>query len=185
MTLSALGIFSAAGAGGGPQTYELISTQILGGTQASVSFDVSSFASTYRHLQIRVAGRGTNASNIVAIRLACNGVGGTSYSTHGLYGTGSVVGSLGSGSLPSMYAGLITGSSATANNFAGSVIDILDAYSSTKNKTVRTLYGAANHEVGLHSGAFLSTASITSITLTPDVGSFAASSRFSIYGVRG
>jgi hypothetical protein len=187
MTLSALGIFSAAGAGGvAAGTYELIETQILGSSQASVVFsNLGTYSSTYKHLQIRIAGRGTHATSLLAIRLQANGVTTSSYSTHGLFGNGSSVGSYGYSSLTSMYGGILTGSSATANSFGGSVLDILDAYSTTKNKTVRVFYGGATTEVGYHSGAFLSTASITSINLFPDASSFAANSRFSIYGVRG
>lgn len=187
MTLSALGIFSAAGAGGVAVSsdYELISSTFLTGTQASVSFDVSSFALTYRHLQIRAVVRGTHAANLLAIRFAANGVGGTSYSLHGLYGNASVVASYAASSQPTSYSGLMTGANAAANNFGASVIEIHEAFSSTKNKTIRTLGGIANHEVSLQSGAFLSTASISSIVLTPDAGSFAANSRFSIYGIKG
>jgi hypothetical protein len=184
MALFPLGILSAA-AGGVQGDYELISSEILGSAQASVVFDVSSFASTYKHLQIRSTARGTHATALLAIRLQANGITSSSYSTHGLFGNGSSVGSYGYSNLVSMYAGIATGSSATANSFGASVLDILDAYSTTKNKTLRGFYGGATTEVGYHSGAFLSTASITSVNLFPDAGSFAAGSRFSLYGIRG
>jgi hypothetical protein len=50
-----LGILSAAGAGGGVAgDYELISSEILGTTAASVTFSsLGDYSSTYKHLQIR------------------------------------------------------------------------------------------------------------------------------------
>jgi hypothetical protein len=186
MTLSALGIFSAAGAGGvAAGTYELISTTILGSSQPSITFDVSTLGSTYRHLQIRATGRSTHAANAVGIRIRFNGVSTSSYSTHGLYGSGSAVASFSAISTESGYAGLVSGANAATNNFGATVLDILDPFSSTKNKTTRSLHGVATGEVGVHSAAFLSTAPATSITLLSDAGNFIAGSRFSLYGIKG
>jgi hypothetical protein len=186
MTLSALGIFSAAGAGGVfASDYELIETYTLGSNQGAITFSsLATYASTYRHLQIRFAARGTHAVNGLGVRLQFNGITSSSYSTHGLYGTGSTVGAFGASSLVSMYSGLITGSAAATNNFGASVVDILDAYSSIKNKTVRSMY-ATTTEAGMHSGAFLSTSSTTSLLLFPDFGDFVSGSRFSLYGIKG
>jgi hypothetical protein len=52
------GVFSAAGSSVS-NSYELISTTILpNSSSTSVTFDVSSLASTYKHLQVRVCGFG-------------------------------------------------------------------------------------------------------------------------------
>jgi hypothetical protein len=84
---------------------------------------------------------------------------------------------------------LAASNSSTSNAFSTSVIDILDAYSSTKNKTVRILGGfadGANSRMRLGSGAWLNTASITSISITDgESQSFVAGSRFSLYGIKG
>ena len=196
MTLSALGIFSAAGAGVvAAGDYQLIRTEILTGTQASVTFsNLGDFASTYRHLQLRILMRSdTSGASANQSVLTLNGNTSTSsYAMHQIFGNGSSVGAEGisSGSLggiaPTLRHPTSTG---TSNVFAGGVIDILDAYSTTKNKVIRVLQGVQQSEssVRLSSGVFLSTASITSIgfAVQSGNGSYVAGCRFSLYGIRG
>jgi hypothetical protein len=184
MTLSALGIFSAAGAGGVPQTYELISTTILGSSQPSVTFsNLANFNTTYRHLQIRSASLvNAGGTNLATIRL--NGDTGNNYAAHFLEGNGSGVssGSLVSGS--SMYYGFWATGNTTAAH--GAVVDILDAYSTSKNKTIRSLNGNsfATPLITLYSGLWMNTNSLTSITISSP-SNFLTGSRFSLYGIRG
>jgi hypothetical protein len=189
MTLSALGIFSAAGAGGVAGTYELIETQILGSDQASITFSsLSTYSATYKHLQIRLAARTTRSGfsgGNVAIRF--NADTGTNYAQHGLFGTTSSRGSFGSSSANFGLAGWVAAATATSNQFGASVVDILDPYA-TKNKTVRSLSGnsgGADTQVRLMSSAWLDTTSVTSITILGDGGNLVSGSRFSIYGLRG
>ena len=166
--------------------FVLLEQRVLTGSEASVTFSgLAAYASTYKHLQIRQTARVTHAASIVGIRMAFNGIGGTSYSTHGLYGNGSNVFSFAAPNQAGLFAGLATGSTATADAFGASVVEILDFGSSSKNKSTRTLYGAATGEIGLHSGAFLNTNALTSLVLSPDAGSFVQHSRFSLYGIRG
>jgi hypothetical protein len=85
-------------------------------------------------------------------------------------------------------SGIITAAGATANNFGFSVIDLLDPYSTTKNKTLRTLGGitdAAQNRIDMHSALWINTASLTSWQLFPELGNFVTGSRFSLYGIRG
>ena len=187
MTLSALGIFSAAGAGGAPQTYELIETQILGSTQSSITFsNLGNFSSTYRHLQIRSAPKSNSsaASGLGWVRLNGSLNGNTTdsnYAVHGLFGNGSSVTSFAETSSRKGFGV----ASRTNENFAANVTDILDAYSSTKNKTTRTMAGM-NGIVAMYSHLFNNTGSITSVSLTTEDGSsFVSGSRFSLYGIRG
>jgi hypothetical protein len=182
MTLSALGIFSAAGAGGvvADTSFELISTTILTGNQAAIVFDVSSFASTYKHLQIRSVERQSNAVLESRGLLTINGTAGTK--THYIIGTGSSVLSTNEGDIP-LY---VLGASAASNNYGVRVLDILDAYSTTKNKTLRALFGFANpsmDRIGLQSGFLDSTTAISSITYTA-AANYVAGSRFSLYGIK-
>jgi hypothetical protein len=89
---------------------------------------------------------------------------------------------------------VIRGSSANApaSVFGAGVVDILDAFSTTKNKTVRAFsgnYTAANNLgdrqiVHLASGVYLSTTAINSLTLYA-ANNLVAGSRFSLYGIRG
>lgn len=183
MTLSALGIFSAAGAGGAVAagSYELISTTILGSATAAVSFNVSGLGSTYRHLQIRSVERHTNAAVEGIGTITINGSNGVE--THFFGGIGTSV-FTGRDEPLKIYA---TAASAVANNFSPRVLDLPDAFISTKNKTIRHFWGASDPSYtrgGFYqSGLWQNTAAVTSITYTSDF-TFAVGSRFSIYGIR-
>ena len=188
MTLSALGIFSAAGAGGGPAgDYELIQTQILGSSTPSITFsNLGNFSSTYKHLQLRSAPKSNSsaASGLGWVRLNGSFNGNTTdsnYAVHGLFGNGSSVSSFAETSSRKGFGV----ASRVNENFSANVTDILDAYSSTKNKTTRTFAGM-NGIVAIYSHLFNNTGSITSIEITTEDGSsFIAGSRFSLYGIRG
>lgn len=169
------GVFSA-GAGGETNSFELISTTILGSTSASVTF--SSIPTGYKHLQIRMAANST-ASGATYWRF--NSDSGNNYSQHLLYGNGS---SVASGATTSTNAGYIGYTTTGANIFPASIIDILDFASTTKNKTVRVLHGDNNANIMLNSGAWYSTAAITSVSLFANVN-YVAGSRFSLYGIKG
>jgi hypothetical protein len=185
MTLSALGIFSAAGAGVVDLgAYDLLETNILGSAQSSITFSsLATYASTYKHLQIRALVNGPGS-----ISMRFNGVTSSgSYKDHRLFGLNGSVGSdtiftnqLYLGSTP------VVGST---NQFGPKVIDILDAFSTTKNKTTRTLSGRANTSateaiIELLSGLFISTDSTTSIELFGS-SNMSVGSRFSLYGIKG
>ena len=188
MALFPLGILSAAGAGEADLgSYDLLETYILGSSQASVVFSsLGTYSSTYKHLQIRHTNR-RDTTDAGTLLLTFNGVSGTSYASHRLIANGSSVSSDGFTSRANLFAGAVTGSNAAASSFAAGVVDILDPFETSKNTTTRTLTGltAGASFVILQSGVFLSTASITSISLAADVGNLVADSRFSLYGIKG
>jgi hypothetical protein len=193
MALFPLGILSAAGAGGVQGDYELIESAILVSNQSSVTFsNLGNYASTYKHLQIRYASRGTTAANSVSNRMHMNNIGGasgTSYALHGLGGSTNVF-SYGFANERSLLCGLSAGANQATNVFGSGVVDILDYSSSTKNTTVRALSGVSSgvntsSEVVINGGLFNNTAAVTEITITPDSGNLVAGSRFSLYGIRG
>jgi hypothetical protein len=163
--------------------YELISTTILPSAQASVSFDVSTFASTYKHLQIRSASLvNSGTTNLVTLRF--NGDTGSNYVAHYLEGNGSSVTSNWSTTTTSIYYGYWGTGSTTAAH--GAVVDILDAYSTSKNKTIRSFNGnhTASPLVTIYSGLWMNTAATTSLTITSP-SNFLTGSRFSLYGIKG
>jgi hypothetical protein len=188
MTLSALGIFSAAGAGGGVSldAYELISSTILGSSQPSVTFSsLGDYSSTYKHLQIRAVARSTRADVDSAINVQFNATT-SGYFYHELQGNGSSVSSSASTSQSSMRLGFTTGNSSASNAHGAMVLDVLDAYSTTKNKTFRALTGGTDlNRIRLTSGSLALTNSITEIKLIDAFASFNTGSRFSIYGLKG
>jgi hypothetical protein len=189
MALFPLGILSAAGAGGADLgSYELIETQILASATPSITFSsLGTYSSTYKHLQVRITNRQTGAGNIVSIGMRFNGDTGANYSFHRLQGTGSAVQS---DAFSTQTSGFISGSPAAseaANAFGAYVVDILDAFSTTKYKTSRNLSGvmATNGQIHLNSNLWQSTSSITSITFTAQNTDHAIGSRFSLYGIKG
>jgi hypothetical protein len=182
------GILSAAGVSDEAGTYELIETSIVSGSSTStITFSsLNTYSSTYKHLQIRIAARSSHAVTQQVVDLRFNGDSGSNYALHRLTGNGSAVSSAGATSQGGAYAALIPGSSATANAFGASVCDILDTFSSTKNKTTRAMAGQpAGNEISMYSGAWFNTASITSIAASIAAGTFIAGSRFSLYGIKG
>jgi hypothetical protein len=169
-------------------TYELLETQILTGTQTSVTFSNlnSTYGSVYQHLQIRMthrAGGGTRSDNVY-LQFNSSGSG---YAYHYMYGEGSTTGSGPAANQPNMIVGRLTGSQSGANIFGASVVEILDPFETTKNKTVRSFAGATdgtNNTVWVFSGLWNNTAAVTSFTLTSGAQDFIAGSRFSLYGTR-
>jgi hypothetical protein len=181
--------FLASSGGGVDSSYELIQTYILGSSAADITFSsLATYSSSYKHLQIRYVTRSTRAAGADNLAVRLNGVTGGSYSHHRLYGDGSSVASYAGSSATYILGDSTTGNTATSGAFSAGVIDILDAYSSTKNKTVRILCGhsvSGAQAIELVSGGFYSTDSITSAQIYALTGSLAANTRMSIYGIKG
>jgi hypothetical protein len=176
-----------AGSGGGLDSdFELIETQILGSSQASITFSsLGTYSSTYKHLQIRLAARGSGSGTISSIYARLNGDTTSNYRSHLLFGNGSTVQTSVSTLDTQFLASLHANSGAAANVFGAAVIDILDAYVA-KNKTIRSFGGVAPTELSFVSGLWMNTASLTSINLRPEVaGDWVTGSRFSLYGIKG
>jgi hypothetical protein len=172
-----------------PPAYELIESNILTDSQASVSFiNLDTYASTYKHLQVRYVAKATlDGSNNILVKL--NGSS-TGYAWHRLTGSSTTVSA---GSLSSTTSIRLEGLSnlGTANSntnaFTGGVLDLLDSYSTTKNKTIRALHGLQDNDlkINLISGLWNNTNSVTSIEFTTSSGNFGARTRFSLYGIKG
>lgn len=174
-----LGILASSG-GGAAGSFDLISTTVLSSSQSSVTFDVTGLGSTYKHLQLRMAHQHNTSAGLVAIRL--NSDSGSNYSRHYLDGNGSSVVSGSEASMTYLQVGY-----SPASYFNAAVFDLLDAFSTTKYKTSRTLFGSvANPAVSLASSNWGSTSAVTSVTVFVREGySFVSGSRFSLYGIKG
>jgi len=180
-----LGILNSQAAGGGGGAYDLLETTTLTSAAASVSFTGLGSYSDYTHLQVRYAARTTRGSTTDLIEMRLNGNSGSNYASHFLRGDGSV-GSGGFSSVTVMRIGHLSAASAAANNFAVGVIDFLDAFSTNKNTTVRSLTGGTvPNEITLGSGLFINTSSITSMEFDNLAGNFVTGCRFSLYGIKG
>lgn len=173
--------------GAAPAAFELISTQVLTGTAATVTF--SSIPSTYTHLQLRIVAKFSAASATGYSAVRFNSDSAANYSYHYLYGTGTSVAS--TGSAGTSFAGLVFmgANDVGASVFSSNIIDILDYKDTNKYKTTRLLGGrsqSTSPQVNLVSGNWRSTSAITSIDLPVlDGTSYSIGSRFSLYGVKG
>jgi len=178
------GVFSAAGAGA-TNSFELISTTVGTGSTGIVDFNVSGLGTTYKHLQIRAVLRTDYAASYFDGQFRFNSDSGANYALHQVQGNGSSVTSAGGGGATGTWGIWPSGSSAGANIYGSAVIDILDAFSTTKNKTLRSLSGnTAGNVVGLQSSVWFNTAALTTIRFN-GAGNLTTASRISLYGIRG
>jgi hypothetical protein len=189
MGLIPLGILSSGAGSFG--TYELIETQILGSATASVTLSgLASYASAYKHLQIRIVARTERAGfNRDLFFMRLNGDTASNYNAHGLFGAGNAVFSAADATSYITLYSYAPALTAPTGQFGTYIVDLLDAYSTTKNKTTRSLSGgivqSSESGVALSSGLWRSTSAITSATLLSGTGSnLSIGSRFSIYGIR-
>lgn len=185
--LGVLAVAGAGGAAGGGAAYEWLETVSVGTAVASVSFSNlnSSYGSTYQHLQVRMVVNGSRAAAEDTMYLTLNNTNsGNLYANHRLKGTGS---SVVSNASTSQNFGIFE--EVLANDYwpipSFMVMDILDPFETTKNKTIRTMQGAgADYGITLHSMLFNSTAALTTLKFEFANGNVRAGSRFSLYGMR-
>ena len=166
--------------------FDALSTvTVPSGGLASVTF--AAIPNTYKHLQIRTFARGTSSDTYFSTTF--NSDSAANYSWHQLFGDGSSAGASGGASATSMVGVQFTN---TASVFNAGIIDVLDYASTSKAKTVKSLGGFDANGSGkiiLRSGAWYKNTSsvydaVTSITLTPAVGTIEQFSQFTLYGVK-
>lgn len=185
-----LGVVQAQVSGGiaPSDSFDLLATEILTGSQGSITFSsLGTYATDYQHLQIRMAVRSTRSdANNDQINLELNGDTGANYTRHELTGDGSSVTSsaaTSSGATQMRFREIET-AQGTANVFNGIVCDILDPFNTSKYTTIRALSGTASRSrIMLVSGAWLNTASLTQMTFRP-IASLAQHTRISLYGLK-
>lgn len=185
------GLLGAAGAGVAGNAYEWLETQILESNQATVTFSnlVSKYASTYQHLQFRIVMRSTRSDTDSLCYMQFNGDATANYTTHAVRGTGAEINSISiQASYPNgivLYSGM-AGATQTANSFGANIIDIFDAFETTKFTTSKALTGQVGsfNRVALESGLWKNTAAVNSVTFDDIFGNILANSRFSLYGLR-
>jgi hypothetical protein len=184
-----LGILALSGAGAAG-AYDLLETQILTSTAASVEFTGLGSYSDYKHLQIRAVVQSTwPVDAMINCNIRVNSDSGSNYAQHYLLGDGSSVTSSFRTSSDSVTLDeSVVASSGDA--FAAFITDILDFANTNKYKTFRTLAGGNtdDSDISLQSGLWMNTNAITSLEITPQQSptyGFAVGSRLSLYGIRG
>ena len=169
-------------------SYESIATVSVGsGGTSEINF--TSIPSTFKHLQIRIIGRGTQSAASNYLQIQFNGdTASNYYGAHWLNGSGSAATAGADGAASVIYAERLTAANATASIFGVNVIDILDYESTSKFKTTRNLGGYdanGSGQITFSSGLWRSTSAITSIKITPAASDFAQYSSFALYGIKG
>lgn len=167
--------------------FELIGTVLVTATTSSVTF--TGIPQTYKHLQLRVVGRTDRASSYDGAKIRFNGGTSIDYAFSQLTGNGTAVNAYRDAAALYWYLGLGSFEAATSASgaFGVAICDILDAFNTSKNKTMRSLSGSISvPSILLQSGLWVDTSAISSIAIQPDTGTnWAIGSRFSLYGVRG
>jgi hypothetical protein len=173
-----------------PPDYELISTTVLGSSASSVTFSgLATTAAAYKHLQLRAVYSSNNGASGTYIRMQLNGDTSGNYSFHYLVGQGSSVLSSGSPTQSAMHISPWSSSTSSAHSDV-TVTDFFNFSSTTRNKTIRSITGGPGYgSINLVSGAWYSTAAVTSINLLAfsqgSASTFGVGTRFSLYGLRG
>jgi hypothetical protein len=184
-----LGIWASAQTAAFQTSYESIATiTITSGTQASVTF--SSIPQTYQHLEVRFLANNNDTAGSGLGNVRCSGffnsdTTATNYYNHMLNGNGASATAEAENS--AKWIGSATRNSMIAPGV--SVASILDYTNTNKYKTTRAMWGWENNDtagvVRFVSGLWSNTSAITSITITPESGSFKAYSQFALYGIKG
>jgi hypothetical protein len=165
--------------------YPIATSGVLTGSTNSVTF--SSIPSQYKHLQIRAYTRLTGASSLQSNLVYFNGDGGANYASHRMYTTGTAGTSQGFTSQTFMIMSGIPAANDLANTFGLSIVDIDDANSTTKFKTLKVFSGAScntgDGQAHMQSGLWRNNNAINSILIASGTGNFAQYSRIELYGI--
>lgn len=157
-------------------TYDLIDSQVLSTSAASVTF--SSIPATYRDLVL--VGETLHATTTENNTLQFNSDTGSNYSNIYAYGTGSTTGSSAQ-TLAYIRVDFATEMSTTNKNLF--VVNVMDYSATDKHKTT---IGRSNNSavaVEMTAGRWANTAAINTIRIAPRSGSYAAGSTFYLYGI--
>lgn len=180
-----LGVLAAQAEGAAPgptpvaDVYDLLETEILTTTPTSFTFSglVSSYASSYQHLQLRLLTNRTTESQGALWMEFNSDTSNANYYYHTLYGIGSGAGA----------DRRIGNHSGTSVIFTAHIIDILNPFDTNRYTTSRNLHGVSGTSepiIGLNSHLWKNTNQVDSITLKVDANNFPVNSRFSLYGLK-
>lgn len=165
--------------------YESIATATASGSSATITF--SSIPSTYRHLQIRIAGGitfGSNAYDALAIQFNSDTTA-SNYNQHYAAGSGTTAYA---GTYSSVRNAAVWMIQSNTGILSPGVIDIADYSTTTNRKTLRSLSGIefnTGGQIFFNSTLWMNTAAITSISLVSSSGNFISGSSFALYGIKG
>lgn len=184
-----LGIYASSQQGALVTSFESIATVTVGsGGVSGITF--SSIPSTYKHLQLRILGRGANTNAECQFAYQFNGDGGSNYSFHLIRANGTSAYADGAASQTAAVATVrYAAANATSQMFGAGVTDILDYANTNKYKTVRSIGGTDQNgsgQVYYSSNLWMSTSAINSIYIyNSDFGNITQYSQIALYGIKG
>jgi hypothetical protein len=170
-----------------PSGFDALASATLSASASSLS--IVGIPTTYRHLQVRIVARATDAAtaNYLFMRVN-NDTTSSNYARHILIGDGASANSYSSTGSTITNLGEIPAANATAGIFGSFVLDILDYKDTVKFKTIRSIGGDdrnGNGEVELNSILYMSTNAITSLQFTTyTAASLAQYTQVAVYGVK-
>jgi hypothetical protein len=168
-------------------TYELIASNVLASSTASVTF--SAIPSTYTDLVLRASMRDDINNDFTGNPLTFNGNTSSIYSRTQLRGNGATAASVRASNAANIdLASLTPGTQIAANTF-NSLEIYIPSYTLSQNKPLSTFaVGEANVTTAyivINAAIFATTTAISSITLTDGVGgNFVSGSSFYLYGIK-
>ena len=177
---------------GSLSAFDSIQTFAVGsGGSASITF--SSIPDTYKHLQVRALIRSTVSAGSFDVLMRFNGDTGNMYTGTQLYGDGAGTGNQnglnGGVASSNAYPFYTIGDTGQSNVFGPGILDVIDYTNTGKYKVWKSLEGFDQNGSGGHillrAGSYISLNAISSITFTPDAGSFKENTHFALYGIKG
>ena len=168
-----------------PSSRQLISSQVLTGTAATVTF--SSIPGTFKDLILKASIRSDQGSINTDVLVSYNAVGGTSYSRVWLQGNGaSATSGLTANTSSTSVLNSAVGNGATSNTFSNWELYI-PSYTASQNKSYGTFAAGETNATTAYivavSGLFRNTSAVSSILLEPGGGNFVSGSSFYLYGL--
>lgn len=185
-----LGILNSQAAGAAAGAYDLLETQQLSSSAASVTFTGLGSYSDYKHLQLRMSARLDNstASGTRTASIRFNNDTGSNYAYSHVYSGGSsTTGNANFNVSDIPLESWIPNGLTDSNVYAPAVVDILDFSNSSRNTTTRALYGVTIETEDLifqSSGLWNNTAAVTSISISSS-SNLKSDTRISLFGIKG
>jgi hypothetical protein len=169
-----------------PTTYNLITSNVLGSSAASITF--SSIPATYTDVLVLGSVRTDGATTRDALNIVrFNGIDTSIYSRATIQADGSSVSSADLSNFPGFVGMESNGATSLANTFA-SIELYLASYLSSDTKQLSSISmqedNSTTASIRDNAGYFNNTSAINSITIGPQGANFVANSSFYLYGIK-
>ena len=158
------------------ETYQPLANITLGSSASSVTF--SSIPATFRDL---VVIQQSKLSTTSYTKGRLNGSSATIYSNVGMRGNGSTAASVAQSTDAEFYPFFYFDES--TSEFFIATIQIMDYSATDKHKTILSRGNLSGTGVSAQASRWASTDAVTSVSLQPNSGQYAAGSTFALYGI--